>query len=52
MVRDHGTVNKEALAIVKKLNVTPEDSPTSQALTSQGDAKRKGAVAEVSGIRK
>ncbi|MGE0242264.1 MAG: DUF4142 domain-containing protein, partial [Parvibaculaceae bacterium] len=33
MVRDHEEVNKLALALVKKLNVTPEDNATSQALT-------------------
>ena len=33
MVRDHEEVNKQALALVKKLNVTPEDNATSQALT-------------------
>ena len=33
MVRDHKAVNDQALALVKKLNVTPEDNPTSQALS-------------------
>lgn len=45
MVRDHEAVNKQALALVKKLNVTPEDNPTSKALTSQADAKRKELAA-------
>ena len=40
MVRDHTAVNDKALALVKSLNVTPEDNPTSQALTKAGDAKR------------
>ncbi len=40
MVRDHTAVNKQALALVKKLKVTPEDNPTSQALTKQAAAKR------------
>jgi len=40
MVRDHTAVNKEALALVKKLKVTPEDNDTSRALTKQADAKR------------
>ena len=31
-------VNDQALALVKKLNVTPEDNPTSQALTKQAKA--------------
>ena len=38
MVRDHKAVNEKALALVKKLNVTPEDNPTSQALKKQADA--------------
>ncbi len=41
MIRDHKAVNTQALALVKKLNVTPEDNPTSQALTQQGNAKLK-----------
>ena len=32
MEEDHKAVNDQALALVKKLNVTPEDNPTSQAL--------------------
>ena|SRR5665213_2268093 len=40
MVRDHTAVNKQALALVKKLKVTPEDNSTSQALTKQATAKR------------
>jgi putative membrane protein len=40
MVRDHTAVNKQALALVKKLKVTPEDNDTSRALTKQADAKR------------
>lgn len=40
MVRDHTAVNDKALALVKKLHVTPEDNPTSQALS-------KGAAAEL-----
>jgi putative membrane protein len=35
MVRDHGTVNQQALALVKKLGVTPEANATSEALTDQ-----------------
>ena len=34
MVRDHEAVNQQALALVKKLNVTPEDNDTSRALSS------------------
>jgi putative membrane protein len=40
MVRDHTAVNKQALALVKKLNVKPEDNDTSRALTKQAAAKR------------
>jgi putative membrane protein len=32
MVRDHSAVNDQALALVKKLGVTPQDNPTSDAL--------------------
>lgn len=39
MVRDHKAVNDKALALVKKLHVTPEDNPTSQALKKDADAK-------------
>ena len=50
MVRDHKTVNDKALALVKKLHVTPEANPTSAVLTKAADAERaklsklKGAV--------
>jgi putative membrane protein len=40
MIGDHTAVNDQALALVKKLNVTPEDNPTSQSLTKQADATR------------
>ena len=30
MVRDHEAVNKQALDLVKKLKVTPEDNDTSK----------------------
>jgi len=40
MQRDHTAVNNQALALVKKLKVTPEDNATSQALTKQAAAKR------------
>ncbi|MEO7690498.1 MAG: DUF4142 domain-containing protein [Sphingomonas sp.] len=35
MVRDHDAVNVKALALVKKLGVTPQDNPTSQGLSKQ-----------------
>src|SRR6202012_1027130 len=40
MVRDHEAVNKQALALVKKLNVTPEDNDTSKTLTKNAGDKR------------
>jgi putative membrane protein len=40
MVRDHTAVNDKALALVKKLNVTPEANPTRAALTTQADNER------------
>ena len=40
MVRDHEAVNAKALALVKKLNVTPEANPTSTGLTKGADAER------------
>src|SRR5262245_61228462 len=39
MVRDHEAVNKQALDLVKKLNVTPEDNDTSKALSKQASDK-------------
>jgi putative membrane protein len=48
MERDHAAVNKQALALVKKLKVTPEDNATSQALTKQAAAKR-AELAKLSG---
>lgn len=40
MVDDHQAVNEQALALVEKLGVTPEDNATSQALVTAADAKR------------
>lgn len=40
MVRDHTAVNDKALALVKKLHVTPQDNPTSQSLTKAATAER------------
>jgi putative membrane protein len=37
MVTDHTGVNKSAAALAKKLNLTPEDNPTSQSLKSGGE---------------
>ena len=38
MIRDHSAVNEKALALVKKLHVTPEANPTSAALSKQAAA--------------
>ncbi len=38
MVTDHSGVNKQAVALATKLNVTPEDNDTSKQLKSGGDA--------------
>jgi putative membrane protein len=40
MLADHEAVNVQALDLVKKLNVTPEDNDTSKALAAAGAAKR------------
>lgn len=48
MVRDHQAVNEKALALVKKLNVTPEDNATSQALT-KGAAAKQAELSKLSG---
>jgi putative membrane protein len=45
MVRDHTSVNEQATALAKKLNLTPEESSTSRSLKADGDkmlAKLKG----------
>ena len=39
MVRDHEAVNRQALDLVKKLKVTPEDNDTSKALSKQASDK-------------
>ena len=48
MVHDHEAVNKQALDLVKKLNVTPEDNDTSKALSKQA---RRTRQAEWRGVR-
>ena len=40
MIRDHTAVNNQALALVKKLGVTPEANPTSASLTKDAAATR------------
>ncbi|HVY84987.1 MAG TPA: DUF4142 domain-containing protein [Caulobacterales bacterium] len=39
MIRDHKAVNDKALALVKKLGVTPQDNATSQSLSKTAAAK-------------
>jgi putative membrane protein len=41
MVTDHSGVNKQAVALAKKLGVTPEDNPTSQSLKKGGEDNLK-----------
>ena len=41
MVRDHEAVNRQALALVKKLDVTPAPNATSAALSGQAEATMK-----------
>lgn len=48
MVKDHKAVNDQALALVKKLNVTPQDNDTSRGLTKAAEAKR-AELAKLSG---
>jgi putative membrane protein len=45
MVRDHQAVNDQALALVKKLDVTPAANATSTALSAQADATSKRLAA-------
>ena len=40
MEKDHTAVNEQALELVKKLGITPEDNPTSQSLVKAGDEKK------------
>lgn len=40
MARDHAAVNDQALALVKKLGVMPQDNPTSQSLSSNATAEQ------------
>lgn len=48
MERDHAAVNKQALALINKLNVKPEDNPMSQSLSSSA-AKKQKQLANLSG---
>ena len=48
MVRDHKAVNEKALALVKKLNVKPEDNDTSRSL-SKAAADKKAQLDKLNG---
>jgi putative membrane protein len=48
MVRDHAAVNAKALALVKKLHVTPQANDTSAALT-KGAAATRARLAKLRG---
>jgi putative membrane protein len=48
MARDHKAVNDKALALVKKLGVTPEDNDTSKTLSKQA-ADKRAALAKLNG---
>ena len=48
MVRDHEAVNKQALDLVKKLKVTPEDNDTSKSL-SKNAADKLAELAKLKG---
>lgn len=48
MLRDHEAVNKQALDLVKKLKVTPEDNDTSRALTKAATQEHE-KLAKLSG---
>jgi putative membrane protein len=48
MISDHEAVNAQALELVKKLNVTPEDNDTSKALT-QAAAEKRNELAALDG---
>jgi putative membrane protein len=48
MVKDHTAVNDQALALVKKLKVTPEDNDTSKALVKKAD-EEEASLKKLSG---
>lgn len=49
MVRDHQAVNDKALALVKKLGVTPEPNATSESLTKRA-AETRTKLAKLNGM--
>jgi putative membrane protein len=48
MLDDHKAVNDKALALVKKLNVTPQDNDTSKAI-AKGQADKRAELAKLNG---
>ena len=48
MLRDHKAVNDQALALVKKLNVTPQDNDTSKAI-AKGQADKRADMEKLNG---
>src|SRR5215468_5593148 len=48
MVRDHTAVNKQALGLVKKLKVKPEDNDTSKSL-AKGAADKRTELSKLNG---
>jgi putative membrane protein len=48
MLQDHKAVNDKALALVKKLNVTPQDNDTSKAI-AKGQADKRAELAKLNG---
>ena len=49
MVTDHTGVNKQAIALVTKLKVKPEDNDTSQSLKEGGDDERRRSCKALKG---
>ena len=47
MIRDHSAVNDQAVALITKLKVTPQDNPLSQTLVKGASEKRN----ELSALR-
>ncbi|HET7847443.1 MAG TPA: DUF4142 domain-containing protein [Pseudolabrys sp.] len=48
MERDHKAVNDKALALVKKLKVTPQDNPTSKSI-AKGQADERAKLSKLKG---
>ncbi len=42
MVRDHGAVNRQAVELTKRLNVTPQENDLSRQLQQAADEARAG----------